>query len=104
LRKVHRGHLTVVSASVEPLNSSYLASLEPAAPKSSSCGSLRLEAAAIAALRTTAKGGFIPQARHGGGGVETLAILGSKLEGTGLEKEQIGQIQVALFAGVDDRN
>lgn len=38
----------------------------------------------------------MPQARHGGKGVFALAALGSKFEGTGLENEQIGQIQVAL--------
>lgn len=40
----------------------------------------------------------MPQARQGGSGVLALASEGSKLDGTGLEKEQIGQIQVALLA------
>jgi hypothetical protein len=55
-----------------------------------------LDAAAIAALRTTVNGGLIPQAKHGGSAVEALAVAGSKFDGTGLLKEQIGQIQVPL--------
>lgn len=53
----------------------------------------------MVALSTTANGGLIPQARHGGRGVEAFALLVSKFEGTGLEKEQIGHIQVAFEAG-----
>lgn len=60
----------------------------------------RLEIAAMAAFKTTANGGLIPQARHGGRGVEALALPGSKVGGTGLEKEQIGHIQVAFDGGV----
>lgn len=37
----------------------------------------------------------MPQARHGAMGVSALALLGSKLEGTGLENEQIGHTHVA---------
>lgn len=37
----------------------------------------------------------MPQARQGPSGVESFASAGSKLEGTGLEKEQMGQIHVA---------
>ena len=47
-----------------------------------------------------ARGGFMPQARHGGNGVWALVALRSKLDGTGFEKEQIGQTQVALLAGI----
>lgn len=45
----------------------------------------------------------MPQARHGGIGVDAFAVAGSKFEGTGLENEHIGQTQVALanLAGVD---
>lgn len=50
----------------------------------------------MAALTTCTRGGFIPQARHGGNGVRALAVAGSKLDGTGFEKEQIGQTHVAL--------
>lgn len=50
----------------------------------------------MAALVTCTSGGLIPHARHGGRGVLALAVDGSKLEGTGLENEHIGQIQVAL--------
>lgn len=56
----------------------------------------RLDIAAMAALVTCTSGGLIPHARHGGRGVLALAVDGSKLEGTGLENEHIGQIQVAL--------
>lgn len=54
----------------------------------------------IAALSTRANGGLIPHAKHGGKGVFALDVTGSKFEGTGFEKEQIGQIHVALLAGV----
>lgn len=53
----------------------------------------------IAAFKTCARGGLIPQARHGAKGVCTVAVAGSKLDGTGLEKVHIGQIQVAFLAG-----
>jgi hypothetical protein len=52
----------------------------------------------MAALTTCIVGGLMPQARHGGIGVRE-ASAGSKLEGTGFEKEQIGQIQDALREG-----
>jgi hypothetical protein len=58
----------------------------------------------MAALSTMASGGLIPQARHGGNGVEGLAFPGSKFEGTGLENEQIGHIQVAFKGGKEERN
>ena len=61
-----------------------------------------LDAAAIAALRTVVHGGLIPQFRHGGRGVDALAVARSKFDGTGLPKEQMGQIHVALGGlGVD---
>jgi len=53
----------------------------------------------IAALTTSTNGGFIPQARHGGSGVRAFAVVGSKLDGTGFEKEHIGQTQVAATDG-----
>lgn len=56
----------------------------------------RLAAADIAALRTVVNGGFIPHARQGGRFVDAVAVEGSKLEGTGFEKEQMGHIQVAF--------
>ena len=40
----------------------------------------------------------MPQARHGGIGKRD-ARAGSKLEGTGLEKEQMGHTHVALAGG-----
>lgn len=61
----------------------------------------RFVAAAIADLRIVVKGGFIPHAKHGGNGVEAVAVVGSKFEGTGLEKEHIEQTQVA-FTGLGD--
>ena len=57
--------------------------------------------AVIAAFTTWTKGGFIPHARHGGSGVWAFAVAGSKFDGTGLENEQIGHIQVALVAGAE---
>jgi len=57
----------------------------------------RFAAAAIAAFSTVVKGGLIPHARQGGRSDDGLAIAGSKFDGTGLEKEHIGQIQVALI-------
>lgn len=53
----------------------------------------------MAALSTTANGGLIPQNRHGGKGMEVLALPVSKFEGTGLEKEQMVHIHVALEGG-----
>lgn len=53
----------------------------------------------MAAFRTRANGGLTPHARHGAKGVWALAVAGSKFVGTGLEKEQIGHIQVAVLAG-----
>lgn len=51
----------------------------------------------IAAFKIVANGGLIPHARQGGIAVDAVAVDGSKLEGTGLENEHIGQIQVALI-------
>ena len=62
-------------------------------------GGGRLAAPDIAAFRTRARGGFIPQAKHGANGLWTLAVAGSKFEGTGLENEHIGHIHVAELAG-----
>lgn len=56
----------------------------------------RLDIAAKAALTTWIVGGLIPQLRHGGTFVCVLAVAGSKLEGTGLAKVQIGHIQVTF--------
>lgn len=53
----------------------------------------------IIAFRTCVKVGLMPQARHGGRGVWALAVVGSKLEGTGFEKLQMVQTQVAVLAG-----
>lgn len=61
-------------------------------------GAGRLDMAAIAALTTKTVGGLMPQARHGGIGVRD-AKAGSKLDGTGFEKEHIGHTQVALAGG-----
>lgn len=64
----------------------------------------RLALAVTAALSTVANGGLMPQAKHGGSGKASVAIVGSKFEGTGLENEQMGQTQVPLTtgAGVDE--
>ena len=56
----------------------------------------RFDRLAIAAFTTRMNGGLMPQAKHGGIGVCSFAADGSKFEGTGFEKEQMGQIHVAL--------
>lgn len=58
-----------------------------------------LVALLMAALSTWVKAGLMPQARHGGSGVCAFAEAGSKLDGTGFEKLQIVQTQVAELAG-----
>jgi len=63
-------------------------------------GAGRLLALDIAAFKTRLYGGLIPHAKHGGSGVCSGGVAGSKLEGTGFEKEQIGHIQVASRVGV----
>lgn len=42
---------------------------------------------------------MIPHAKHGARGVLSSAERGSKFDGTGFEKEHIGQIQVAVLVG-----
>jgi hypothetical protein len=59
----------------------------------------RLIAFAMAALITSDHVGLIPQARHGGSGMDSGAVCGSKFEGTGFEKEQIGHIHVPVLFG-----
>lgn len=61
----------------------------------------RLDAAEIAAFNTVVNGGFMPQAKQGGKSLDGVAVVGSKLDATGLENEHIGQIQVA-FTGFGD--
>ena len=58
---------------------------------------IRLAFAATAALSTIEKDGLIPQARHGGSGNNSVAVVGSKFAGTGLEKEQMGHTQVPMI-------
>jgi hypothetical protein len=41
----------------------------------------------------------MPHAKQGANGVRSSAVYGSKFDGTGFEKEHIGQIQVAVLAG-----
>jgi len=71
---------------------------------------MRFAFAATAAFSTREKGGLMPQARQGGRGKDSVAMVGSKLEGTGFEKEQIGHTQVPTTSGdgvgdiADDRN
>lgn len=92
----------VVSVCIDPPNASALKLALSEDCPSGSFDEIRFDAAATAAFSNTANGGLIPQARHDGRGMEALALLGSKSEGTGLEKEQIGHIQVALEGGKDD--
>lgn len=60
----------------------------------------RFAALEMAALSIKANGGLIPHAKHGARGVNSLAAMGSKLDGTGFENVQIEQTQVASFATV----
>lgn len=58
--------------------------------------------AEIAALSRVANETLIPQARHGGSGVEeAFAVSGLKFDGTGFTKLQIVHIQVAFSTGAD---
>lgn len=56
----------------------------------------RFVADAMAAFKITVSGGLIPQAKHGGSGVDVVAVEESKFEGTRFENVHIGQTQVAL--------
>ena len=49
------------------------------------------------ALSTCGKEGLTPQVTHAGRGVFEFAVAGSKLTGTGLEKEQMVQTHVAVL-------
>lgn len=60
---------------------------------------VRLVALVMEAFSTCASVGLMPQARHGGNGVWMFAVVGSKLDGTGFEKVQMVQTQVAALAG-----
>lgn len=109
-RKVHRGHWKDASGS-ELRGEESRAGPGPAessAPGFGRTGSgvcntgslgCLLVALDIAAFNTWVKLGLMPQARHGGRGVWTLAVVGSKLDGTGFEKLQIVQTHVALLTG-----
>jgi hypothetical protein len=67
---------------------------EPALAPGSLCAALEMEA-----FNIWASVGLIPQARHGGRGVLSLAVVGSKLEGTGFERLHIVHTQVAVVIG-----
>ncbi len=57
----------------------------------------------MAAFSTCGKEGLTPQVTHAGRSVLEFAVAGSKLAGTGLEKEQIVETHVAaLGLGVLD--
>lgn len=53
--------------------------------------------ALMAAFRMCANGGLIPHVRQGGIGNASVTIAGSKFDGTGFVKVQIGQTQLAAF-------
>lgn len=89
---VHLGHERVAPPGFEEAGASFVWSF------GSGPGADLLDIAAIAAFTTCTVGGLMPQARHGGMGVRE-AKAGSKLTGTGLEKEQIGHTHVALVGG-----
>jgi hypothetical protein len=57
----------------------------------------RFEVAAIAAFSTTGNSGLMPHVRHGG--IRNASLAGSKLDGTGLLKVQIGHIQLPVYVG-----
>lgn len=61
-------------------------------------GAWRLVALLMDAFRTWVNAGLMPQAKHGGRGVWTFAVVGSKLDGTGFGKLQMVQTQVADVA------
>jgi len=110
LRKVQRGHWNDASGSVprgdefrvrSSLDENSVAGFGRTGKGVCRAGVLgwRLVALEMAALRTWVRVGLMPQARHGGSGVWALAVVGSKLEGTGFEKVQMVQTQVAVVAG-----
>jgi hypothetical protein len=98
---VQRGHVTEpppFTVVLDPFASRGV--LGPSWATAGLAGALsRLDAAAIAAFSIVVKGGLIPHARQGGIGVALVAVEASKLEGTGLENEHIGQTHVA-FTGL----
>jgi hypothetical protein len=103
--KVHLGHdIDAVGFTVLGFGEEALLWGKTSAPKPGTDVSVevpsRVVAAVMAAFNTVVKGGFMPHARQGGVLLDAVAVDGSKLEGTGLEKEHIGQIQVA-FRSVD---
>ena len=94
LWKVHRGQ-TRVSGSLEKLclrGSEFVGNSE----RRSWVSALREAPALMAALSTIAKGGGMPHVRQGGIAVDSVAVEGSKLDGTGLVKVHMGQIQLAM--------
>jgi hypothetical protein len=93
LANVHRGHVIDPEASFE--GGSAGGGLEWLALLATDAAA-RCVFPAMAALRTCLNSGLIPHVRHGGNGKASVAMVGSKLDGTGLRKEQIGQIHVPL--------
>lgn len=61
----------------------------------------RLLTFAMAAFRTWVSVGLMPHARQGGRGVWAVAVAGSKVGGTGLEKLHITHTHVAAVTGCD---
>lgn len=74
-------------------------SVSDAVPDGCGLSGMRFALAATAAFSTRANGGLMPQARHGGRGKVSVAIVGSKFDGTGLEKEHIGHTHVPTTVG-----
>lgn len=97
LWNVHCGQISV-SGSDEKLcrlGSWWLLKVGDSGTGASSVG--RDEPPLMAALRINANGGLIPHVRQGGTGKDSEATEGSKFEGTGFVKVQIGQTQIAVF-------
>lgn len=55
----------------------------------------------MVAFKTCVRAGLIPHAKQGGRGVCSLAVVGSKLDGTGFGKLQMVQTHVAEVAGAE---
>ena len=98
---VHRGHGTGPPGATGGGRLPLRGNVSSLTDNTSVLGWSRLAVALIAAFRTVVKGGLIPHAKHGGKWVAEVAVAGSKFEGTGLENEHMGHIQVALI-GFED--
>lgn len=93
---MHRGHISVCGSD-EKLCRLWLCWSEVGEAGTTGSSGARDEPALMAAFSIRANGGLMPHVRHGGTGNDSDAVDGSKLEGTGFVKVQMGQIQLAGF-------